>query len=298
MESPLQQVASLQLSVKLAFAVLGILLIYAAFRLLETILPRHFQQADARYHVRKFVVFVGYIVAALFLVILFEDRLGQLSLALGVAGAAVVVALQDVIASLAGWLAIGFSKLYKVGDRIQIGETKGDVIDISFLRTTLLETGNWVSKDLYNGRIARIPNSLILKGPVFNYTHGFRFVWDEIKVPLTAQSDHRFAREMLLRVAEETVAHFLIEAGSAWKQITDNFRITNPRLEPIVALVVNGGCLEFTVSYIVDYTERTVMKDRLFTKIAEEITNSDGRLHWASSSAAAQDQGATANLSR
>jgi small-conductance mechanosensitive channel len=298
MESPLQQVASLQLSVKLAFAVLGILLIYAAFRLLETILPRHFQQADARYHVRKFVVFVGYIVAALFLVILFEDRLGQLSLALGVAGAAVVVALQDVIASLAGWLAIGFSKLYKVGDRIQIGETKGDVIDISFLRTTLLETGNWVSKDLYNGRIARIPNSLILKGPVFNYTHGFRFVWDEIKVPLTAQSDHRFAREMLLRVAEETVAHFLIEAGSAWKQITDNFRITNPRLEPIVALVVNGGCLEFTVSYIVDYTERTVMKDRLFTKIAEEITNSDGRLHWASSSAAAPSQTATADLSR
>jgi small-conductance mechanosensitive channel len=298
MESPLQQVASLQLSVKLAFAVLGILLIYAAFRLLETILPRHFQQADARYHVRKFVVFVGYAVAALFLVILFEDRLGQLSLALGVAGAAVVVALQDVIASLAGWLAIGFSKLYKVGDRIQMGETKGDVIDISFLRTTLLETGNWVSKDLYNGRIARIPNSLILKGPVFNYSQGFRFVWDEIKVPLTAQSDHRFAREMLLRVAEETVAHFLIEAGSAWKQITDNFRIANTRLEPIVALVVNGGSLEFTVSYIVDYTERTVMKDRLFTKIAEEITNSDGRLHWASSSAAAPNQAATAVLSR
>ena len=298
MESPLQQVASLQLSVKLAFAVLGILAIYAAFRLLETILPRHFQQADARYHVRKFVVFVGYAVAALFLVILFEDRLGQLSLALGVAGAAVVVALQDVIASLAGWLAIGFSKLYKVGDRIQMGETKGDVIDISFLRTTLLETGNWVSKDLYNGRIARIPNSLILKGPVFNYSQGFRFVWDEIKVPLTAQSDHRFAREMLLRVAEETVAHFLIEAGSAWKQITDNFRIANTRLEPIVALVVNGGSLEFTVSYIVDYTERTVMKDRLFTKIAEEITNSDGRLHWASSSPAAPNQAATAVLSR
>jgi len=298
MESPLQQVASLQLSVKLASAVLGILLIHAAFRLLERILPRHFQQASARYHVRKFIVFVGYVVAALFLVILFEDRLGQLSLALGVAGAAVVVALQDVIASLAGWCAIGFSKLYVVGDRIQIGETKGDVIDISILRTTLLETGNWVSRDLYNGRIARVPNSSVLKGTVFNYSQGFRFLWDEIKVSLTTQSDHRFAREMLFRVAEETVAHFLIEAGTAWKQITDNYRIANPRLEPIVAFVVNGGCLEFTVSYIVDYMERTAMKDRLFTKIAEEITNSDGRLHWASSSTAARDQAAAADLSR
>jgi small-conductance mechanosensitive channel len=206
---------------------------------------------------------------------------------LGVAGAGVVLALQDVIASLAGWFAIGLSKLYAVGDRIQVGDTKGDVIDISFLRTTVLEIGNWVSRDLHNGRIARIPNGAVLKGPVFNYSQGFRFVWDEIKVPLTAQSDHRLARKMLLAVAEETVAHFLAEAKPAWKHVTDDYRIENPRLEPTVALAVNGGSLEFTVSYIVDYTERTVMKDRLFTKIAEEIANSKGRLDWASSSTAA-----------
>jgi Mechanosensitive ion channel, beta-domain len=298
MESLLQQVASLPLSVKLACAVLGILVAHPAFRLLETVLPRHFERADARYRARKFVVFVGYVVAILFLIILFEDRLGQLGLALGVAGAAVVVALQDAIASIAGWCAISFSKLYTVGDRIQIGETKGDVIDISILRTTLLETGNWVSRDLYNGRIARVPNSFVLKGPVFNYSQRFRFVWDEIKVPLTAQSDHRLAREMLLRVAEETVAQFLTEAERTWKQITDNFRIANPRLEPIVAFVVNGGCLEFTVSYIVDYTAGTVMKDRLFTKIADEIAKSNGRLHWASSSTTAPKRAARADGSR
>jgi small-conductance mechanosensitive channel len=287
MKELLERVATLSLSVKLASAVLGILVIHAGFRLLETTLPRHFGQADARYRVRKFVVFVGYIVGILFLVVLFEDRLGRVSLALGVAGAGVVLALQDVIASLAGWFAIGLSKLYAVGDRIQVGDTKGDVIDISFLRTTVLEIGNWVSRDLHNGRIARIPNGAVLKGPVFNYSQGFRFVWDEIKVPLTAQSDHRLARKMLLAVAEETVAHFLAEAKPAWKHVTDDYRIENPRLEPTVALAVNGGSLEFTVSYIVDYTERTVMKDRLFTKIAEEIANSNGRLDWASSSTAA-----------
>jgi len=298
MEGILEQVTSLPLSVKLASAVLGILVLHPAFRVLETILPRHFEQADARYRVRKFIVFVGYIVAILFLVILFEDRLGQLSLALGVASAGVVVALQDAIASLAGWFAIGFSRLYKVGDRIQIGEIKGDVIDISVLRTTLMETGNWVSRDVYNGRIARIPNGSVLKGPVFNYSQEFRFVWDEIKVPLAVQSDHRLAREILLRVAEETVAHFQTEAERTWKHVTDNFRIANPRLEPIVAFVVNGGCLEFTVSYIVDYREQTVMKDRLFTRIVDEITNSNGRLDWASSSTTAPKHAATADGSR
>lgn len=78
-----QPIASLSLSAKFACAVLGLLAIHAAFRLLENTLPHHFGKADARYRVRKFVVFVGYIVGILFLVILFEDRLGRVSLALG-----------------------------------------------------------------------------------------------------------------------------------------------------------------------------------------------------------------------
>ncbi|HJY83694.1 MAG TPA: hypothetical protein VKK81_21740, partial [Candidatus Binatia bacterium] len=138
----------------------------------------------------------------------------------------------------------------------------------------------------------------VLKGPVLNYSQEFRFVWDEIKVPLAAQSDHRLAREILLRIAKETVAQFLTDAQSSWKRVTDNFRIANPRLEPIVAFVVNGGCLEFTVSYIVDYREQTLMKDRLFTRIVDEISNSNGRLHWASSSTTAPKRAATADGSR
>jgi len=298
----LKQLASLSTGGKLAFAVLGILVIHGIFQLLETTLPRRFQQADVRYRVRKFVVFLGYGVGFLFLLVVFGDRLGRISFALGVAGAGIVVALQDVVASVGGWFAIGASKLYSVGDRIRIGDTKGDVIDISILRTTVLETGNWVSGDLHNGRLARIPNSLALKGPVFNYTQGFRFVWDEIKVTLTPQSDHRFARTMLLSIAQETVADFMEDAEQTWKDIKDNYRIVNPGLEPIVTLAVNGGSLEFAVSYIVDYAHRTLMKDRLFTSIADEIANSQGRLEWAfssnsSPSSAYRDSSAAASLS-
>jgi small-conductance mechanosensitive channel len=298
----IQELSSLPTGGKFAFAALGILLIHGAFRLLETTLPRHFRQADARYRVRKFVLFLGYGVGLLFLVAVFGDRLGRISLVLGVAGAGIVVSLQDLVASAAGWLAIGASKLYSVGDRIRIGDTKGDVIDISILRTTVLETGNWVSGDLHNGRLARIPNSLALKGPVFNYTQGFRFVWDEIKVTLTAQSDHRFARTVLLNIAEQTVADFMEDARHTWKEIKDDYQIENPGLEPIVTLAVNGGSLEFTVNYIVDYAHRTLMKDRLFTKIADEIANNGGRLDWAfssaSSSSASREQSPTVSASR
>jgi small-conductance mechanosensitive channel len=274
---------SLSLFTKCVAAIVGILLIHATFRVFERVLPRQFGQADARYKVRKFVIFAGYVVIILFLAILFEDRLGRISVTLGFVGAGVAVALQDVVASIAGAFSIGFSKLYTVGDRVQIGDTRGDVIDIGLLRTTLMETGNWVSKDLYNGRIVRIPNNIVLKVPVFNYSQGFRFIWDEIKVLLTTTSDCQLAREMLLRAAKEAIGEYLIEAQASWKAMSDYYRGANPPLDPTVALIVNGGSLEFTVSYVVDYAKRTATQDRLFSKIVVGVASSNGQLAWAPS---------------
>src|ERR1700733_2996816 len=282
MDDFLKEAVSLSLVGKCVAAVAGILFIHATFRVLEQTLPRRFGRADARYKVRKFVVFCGYLAILLFLAILFEDRLGRLSFALGVAGAGVAVALQDVLASIAGAFSIGFSKLYTVGDRVQIGDIRGDVIDIGLLRTTLMETGNWVSKDLYNGRIARIPNSTILKVSVFNYSQGFRFIWDEIKVVLAGTSNPQLARAMLLSVVKEAIGEYLLEAQISWNAMSENYGSVNPPLEPTVALVVNAGSLEFSVSYVVDYMKRTAVQDQLFTKIVEEIANSKGRLEWAS----------------
>src|SRR6202163_3416646 len=234
MDDFLKEAVSLSLVGKCVAAVAVILFIHATFRVLEQTLPRRFGRADARYKVRKIVVFCGYLAILLFLAILFEDRLGRLSFALGVAGAGVAVALQDVLASIAGAFSIGFSKLYAVGDRIQIGDIRGDLIDIGLLRTTLMETGNWVSKDLYNGRIVRIPNSIVLKVPVFNYSQGFRFIWDEIKVLFTTATDCQLAREMLLRATKEAIGEYLIEAETSWRVMSEYYRGANPPLEPTV----------------------------------------------------------------
>jgi small-conductance mechanosensitive channel len=283
----IKQIASLSLFGKCVAAVVGILLIHAVFHVLERALPRRFGRGDSRYKARKFVVFSGYVAILLFLTILFEDRLGRLSVTLGVVGAGVAVALQDVIASIAGAFSIGFSRLYTVGDRVQLGDSQGDVIDIGLLRTTLMETGNWVNRDSYNGRIVRIPNSAVLKESVFNYSQGFQFIWDEIQVVFTIRSDCQLAREALLRAAKETIGGYLLEAQKSWKEITENYRSANPPLEPNVTVVVNAGCLEFSVSYVVDYMKRTSVKDQLFTKIVEEVAKSNGRLEWASTAVGA-----------
>jgi small-conductance mechanosensitive channel len=293
MEQLLTHIAALSLTAKLAYSIVGVVLIRSVFRLLERTLPRHFGYGDRRYRVRKTVIVAAYIIIFIFVTILFADRLKQIGFAAGLIGAGVVVALQDIVSSFGGFLAIGFSNLYRVGDRIQVNDTKGDVLDISVMRTTIMETGNWVRGDLYNGRIARIPNSAVLKGLVFNYSQGFRFVWDEINIRLKCESDHWHAREMLLRVGKETINDYLVEAQSAWKQIVENYRVEDLPLEPAVTLQASGGTLEFSLSYIVDYTKRTTIKDRLFTRIVDEIANSNGALEWASSSTTVVLQPAT-----
>jgi small-conductance mechanosensitive channel len=136
---------------------------------------------------------------------------------------------------------------------------------------------------LYSGRIVRVPNNAVLKGSVFNYSQGFRFIWDQIKLVFTIASDATLARDTLLRVANQVMGEYLVEAQNSWNAVSDDYRSENPSIEPVVALAVNAGSLEFTVNYVVDYTKRTEMQDRLFTKIVDEVINSNGRLAWNSS---------------
>jgi small-conductance mechanosensitive channel len=296
MERLFDHIAALSLVARLIYSIVGVVVIRSAFRLLERTLPPHFGYGDQRYRIRKMVKATAYLIIVTYIIILFEDRLKQGGFAVGFLGAGIVVALQDVIASFGGYIAISSSNLYRVGDRIQVNETKGDVVDISTTRTTVMETGNWVSGDLYSGRIVRIPNSVVLKGLVFNYSQGFRFVWDELKIKLTSGSDHQYAREMLLRVAKESVSDYIAEAQGSWKQIIENYHIENPVLDPTVTLQAVGGSLEFCLSYLVDYAKRTTVKDLLFTKIIDEIANSQDRLQWASSATTVLLQSTPADL--
>src|SRR5690606_5854844 len=125
-------------------------------------------------------------------------RLGGLTVALGVAGAGIAFALQEVITSVAGWMATIFGNFYKTGDRVQLGGIKGDVIDIGVLRTTIMETGEWVNGDLYNGRIVLVANSFVFKEPVFNYSGDFSFLWDEIVISVQYGSDIALAKKIML----------------------------------------------------------------------------------------------------
>ena len=231
---------------------------------------------------KKTVTFVVYILGILFISIVYSDKLSGVTVALGVAGAGIAFALQEVITSVAGWLAVSVGRFYRSGDRIELGGIKGDVIDIGILRTTLMECGEWVKGDLYSGRVVRVANSFVFKEPVFNYSGEFPFLWDEITVPIRFGCDHTFVKGILRSVTVELLGDYAKEAERAWKDLVARYRIENASVDPMVTIVVNDNWIEYTVRYVVDYKKRRSTKDALFSRILDEVDKSEGKIMLAS----------------
>ena len=269
---------------KIVSAAIGILLVIVFIRIIQKFLNRKIKDNDTRYRGRKFVNLLGYVLSILILSIVFSDKLGGLTVALGVAGAGIAFALQEVIASIAGWFAISFAKFYKTGDRVQLGGIKGDVIDIGLLRTTIMEVGDWVKGDLYNGRVVRVANSFVFKEPVFNYSGDFPFLWDEIEIPIRHGSDLDLTRNILENIGNEIVGEYTKYAKESWQSLVNKFLIEDAKTEPMVTINANENWVTFTLRYVVEYKNRRTIKDMLFRRLLTEIEKTDQKVSIASAS--------------
>lgn len=267
---------------KAIWVLLALTAIQLVVFLLKRLVRNRVDDVDARYRLRKGIQLLGLAAMALPLALIYKERLGGLTVALGVAGAGIAFALQEIIASTAGWVAVSLGGFYQVGDRVQLGGIKGDVIDIGVLRTTLMELGQWVDGDLYNGRVVRVANSFVFKEPVFNYSGDFPFLWDEIKIPIKYGCDHHFALATLTSVATGIVGPYAAEAEQAWKDLVRRFRVEHAQTAPIISLIATDNWLEFTIRYVVAYKARRSTKTSLFISILDAVESSGGALQMAS----------------
>lgn len=235
-------------AVRVVVLIGGLVRIQFVVRLVHRALQRAKSQSpESVYTLKKVVSGAGYVLALLLLSSVFRDKLGGLTVAFGVAGAGIAFALQEVIASVAGWVAVSAGNFYRVGDRVLLGGIRGDVIDIGWIRTTLMECGDWVAGDLYNGRIVRISNSFVFKEPVFNYSGDFPFLWDELRIPVKYGTDWKRAEEILHGAAADIVGEYVTTARQAWKEMVKNYKIENAMVDPMVTLVANDNWIELTL---------------------------------------------------
>jgi len=267
---------------KIAIILFGILIIWVVIKAVQRNFISKLKDSNQRYKTKKISSFAGYLFSIIIITIVYSNKLGGLTIALGVAGAGIAFALQEIIASFAGWLAILFGGFYKTGDRVQLGGIKGDVMDIGILRTTIMEVGQWVDGDLYNGRIVLIANSFVFKEPVFNYSGDFPFLWDEIKIPIQYGSNYAKAKVLFVEIAKKTVGDLTDKSQQQWNLLQKKFMLENAQSEPMVSIIATDNWVEFTLRYVVNFRKRRFIKSELFTQILTEVEKTNGEIKFAS----------------
>ncbi|MDD2267092.1 mechanosensitive ion channel family protein [Sulfuricurvum sp.] len=270
------------LIVKLSVVLLAFFMIMGMVYILKSRINTLVDESTTRYRMRKAVTLIAYLIFTVIVIATFKKDMSGFAVAIGVIAGGIAFALQEVIISIAGWLAITFSSFYRVGDRIKIGSIYGDVIDIGILRTTLMECGAWVNSDLYNGRIVRVTNSFIFKDPVYNYSGEFPFLWDEIILPIRYGSSVEYTRLTLMNIANDVVGDFTESVRESWHNLSKLYAVEYATIEPMVTIAATDNWIEFTLRYVVDFKKRRSTRDQLFTRFLVEAEKSEGKIQMAS----------------
>jgi small-conductance mechanosensitive channel len=262
------------------FIVVGLLALHAIARAL--ILPRVKSRATA-YNVRRVLNLLVFLVIVFSTISVFFTgwtgavvSLGLLSLLLG-------FALQAPITSFFAWIYILARAPYRVGDRIRIGESYGDVIDVGYLDTTLWEFGGeFLSSDHPSGRIIRFPNSSVFSSSVFNYSWPlFPYIWNEVTVQVAYQSDLEFVAKVMTETVEEEIGSRMEERVKIYRELLAQTPVDHLEVSerPTVIFRVNPiTWVDATVRYLVAPRNAGRRKTALTKRIIERLNDAPDRV--------------------
>jgi small-conductance mechanosensitive channel len=250
--------------------------------LLRRFLRKNIPNTSARYKSQKGIEFIGYIILIILSVSYFTGNIKDFTLAIGLFSAGIAITLQELFLSIAGSVYIFIVKVYQPGDRIEINGIKGDVIDIDSIYTTMMEIGQWVSSDNYSGRIVKLSNAFVFKGPIYNYSQDFPFIWDEFNLPIRYGSDIDLAKSIITTIAIETLSEYTLNSKSQWQSIVNKYYIEDAILDPSLAITLTDNWIQFNLRYIVDYKKRRSTKHILNDHIRTAFEKTNGKVILAS----------------
>ncbi|WP_412070254.1 mechanosensitive ion channel family protein [Rubrivirga sp. IMCC43871] len=204
------------------------------------------------YRWRKVTTYIATAVLTVGLFSIWISEAGGLGTFLGLLTAGVAIALKDPLVDLAGWAFVLWRRPFATGDRVSIRQHTGDVIDQRVFQFTLLEVGTATGAGQSTGRIIHVPNGWVFSDSVVNHTGAFAYVWHEVAVVVTFESDWRAAKTMLEEVAQETAGHLSDDAERTLRRAAREYFIFYSKLTPVVYTTVVGEGVQLTLRYLVE----------------------------------------------
>ncbi len=233
------------------------------------------ENVKSRYLWKKGIKNTYYILILIVLLAIWLDRVQSLATFLGLFSAGLAIALKDPLVNLAGWLFIIVRKPLQLGDRVQIGDFSGDVIDVRFFQFTINEIGNWVDADQSTGRIIHIPNGYVFNHPQANYNQGFSHIWNEIGVLVTFESNWESAKQILETVVNKHAEQISFSARKKLIDASKKFMIFYRTLTPYVYVSVKDSGIMLTMRYLTLPQKRRSSEDNIWSEVLKLFAKHD-----------------------
>jgi len=275
---------------RLILGAMAIVFLLATAKTLDVFLIGNIEDAVSKYNLRRVLkLAVGLVFVFIVLSILFQNwytavvSVGLLSLIVG-------FALQTPITSSFAWIYILIRAPYRVGDRIKIGDATGDVIDVSYIDTTLWEFGgDLLSTDHPSGRVIKFPNSRVLSSAIYNYTWPlFPYIWNEVKFNIAYESDLEFVAETMRRITEQEIGEPMMKRIRVYREVLAQTPVDQLEVReyPAVLFRINPNTwLDAIVRYLVHPKEAGRVKTRLIKKLLVELNAAPDRVMFPKSNA-------------
>jgi len=216
------------------------------------------------------------------LVSIWFDNPARLTTIAGLLSAGLAVALQRVVTSVAAYFVILRGKVFHIGDRIAMSDVRGDVIDLGFVRTTIMEMGQppgeqgdspsvWVQSRQYTGRIVTVTNDKIFENPVYNYSGEFPYLWDEIHLPIPYNGDRNRAEQILLETVKKHTVNIAEVAEKDLQELRRRYFVDSANLEPKVYYRLTDNWVDMTVRFVAKSRGIRELKDQMSREILDAL---------------------------
>jgi small-conductance mechanosensitive channel len=256
---------------KILFSFLIIIFLWLLQLILLRMIWRKTENIKTRYTWRRSLSFIVSLFGVILIGAVWLPAFKQFGAFLGLLSAGVAIALKDPLTNLAGWFFIVVRKPFVVGDRVQIGKHAGDVIDIRLFQFTILEIGNWVEADQSTGRIIHMPNGNVFMESQANYSTGFEYIWHEIPVLVTFESDWKKTKNILNEVVTKHAEHLSATAGKEIFEASKSYMIYYKNLNPIVYTKVKDSGVQFTMRYLCNPRKRRGTENDIWEEVLTQF---------------------------
>jgi len=259
-----------------AAVIVGAILVH---RTVVFLLRRRMSDASLQYRASKVISYLGTAVVMAVLAQVWLRGADVLTY-LGIVSAGLAISLSDVLKNVAGWMYILGRHTLEVGDRIELGAIQGDVVDIRLLRFSVIEIGNWVHADQSTGRLVHIPNGLLFTNAMFNYTSGFSYIWHEVPISITFESDVGAAEQLVRQVLTDHIPDLSTEIRKDLQRTAPEYRIQFQHFSPITYVSGAPHGVIVTARFMIPVRQRRTYDQMVWKPLLKAIQEHPD-VHWA-----------------